>query len=441
MLLAACSDKGQEESEEASTDVDVEKQEYDDTDSIDQEDDAEDEEANEDVWVDKQHVAISAEVHIDEDKIIVEGETNLPEGSTFRSSAIANNWAQIDFMETADVQSDGSFTFEFRSVTSDTAVEISLVNDSVTAELFGDNFEKEEGPHKRVTKDRDKFDIRMEFFIDGLKEKPYTMTVDVPEWNVPDDYGEPDIWMDVDYDITHRHIIFKGTSNLVEGSYIGGNLRTSAHIEPFAFEHTHVLPDGSFILRVPYHNLKKGLYMPIEFIPSNNAYDNPLDHYGEKGEKLEGELVQTDGDEKYIVYEVQIEDPELDVPENVDLTIEEKEFKIQVPDDLLFDFDESSLKSDAKATLDDILVELEQLPDQTDIHLNGHTDNEGDPSYNLTLSEKRAESVYDYMKKNGNIDHLNIERYGYGEEKPIASNDDSKGRAKNRRVEIVINPQ
>src|SRR5699024_8037456 len=148
-------------------------------------------------------------------------------------------------------------------------------------------------------------------------------------------------------------------SNLVEGSYLGGNLATSKQIEPFAFEHTEVLPDGSFMLRVPYHKLKKGLFMPIEFWPSKNASDNPLDHYGEKGEKLEGDLVWTDDDEKYIRFDVNIEDPAFDVPEDVDLTQEEEEVKIQVPDDLLFDFDKSTLKANAKAILDDILSELE----------------------------------------------------------------------------------
>ena len=419
-----------EEAEETAEEEDDEKEMGEDTEASDE---------NKENTNDKKFVEMSADVHVDKDKIVVEGQSNLPEGASLSSSAVANDWAQIDFQETADVGSDGSFEFEFPSVSDNTEVTISLMPDSDTIDLFGEHFEKAEGPHKRMTDVRDEFDIMMEFFIDGIKEKPYTLSVDVPEWDVPEDYGEPEIWMDVDYEITHRHIVFKGKSNLVEGSYVGGNLRVD-QIEPFAFERTHVLPDGSFILRVPYHDLKKGLYMPIEFKPSGDSYDFVVEHYGEKGEKLEGELVKEDGDEQYIVYEVPIEDPELEVPEDVDLTKEEEELKIQVPDDLLFDFDESALRDDAQSTLDEILAEIEKLPDETEIHLNGHTDNEGEADYNVTLSEERAEAVFEYMETNGEIEHLDITLNGYGEEKPIASNDDSEGREKNRRVEIVVNP-
>lgn len=389
---------------------------------------------------DELYISITAEVHVDEDRILVEGQSNLPEGAVLNSSAVANRWAQIPFMDSASVEADGSFRFEFPSVTSDTEVKLSLARGSLAKDWYGDNFEHAEGPHKRATQNSEVFDIVMEFFIDGLREKPYTISVDEPIWDIPDDYGEPEIWMEVDYEITHRHIIFTGKSNLVEGSYLGGNLSTSRQIVPFSFDHTNVLPDGSFILRVPYQNLQQGLFMPIRFIPSNNSYDLPLELYGEKGENLRGDLVETDGDEQFILYEVEIEDPELDVPEDVDLTKEAEEIKIQVSDNLLFDFDESILKDEAKSTLTQILSELEQLPDQTTIEINGHTDNEGSAEYNLQLSEERAQSVYDYMIENGDIDHLQIELNGYGEEKPIASNEDEEGRAKNRRVEIVVNP-
>src|SRR5699024_10124561 len=153
-------------------------------------------------------LSITADVHVDNDKIIVDGQTNLPEGATFNSSAIADGWAQIPFMDSAEVKPDGTFNFEFQSVKSDTAIKLSLARNSLTTELFGENFEKEGVPHRRVTNDRDSFDIRMDIFIDSLKEKPFTLSIDDPEWDIPSDYGEPDIWMDVDYEITHRFIIF-----------------------------------------------------------------------------------------------------------------------------------------------------------------------------------------------------------------------------------------
>src|SRR5699024_6931933 len=107
-------------------------------------------------------------------------------------------------------------------------------------------------------------------------------------------------------------------------------------------------------------------------------------------------------------------------------------------EDVLFDFDKSNLKDDAKQTLDDVIDILEKLDDGEDVKINGHTDNEGNPDYNMELSEERASAVEKYVMDNGDIGHLSIKTKGFGEEKPIASNADKDGRKKNRRVEIVF---
>ena len=99
------------------------------------------------------------------------------------------------------------------------------------------------------------------------------------------------------------------------------------------------------------------------------------------------------------------------------------------------------MKDEVKETLYDLIDELEDLESDTPIHINGRTDNQGNPNYNLTLSEERAEAVRDYIQENGDIDTLNVHIEDFGETKPIASNNDSDGQKRNRRVEIVINPQ
>src|SRR5699024_2688702 len=104
----------------------------------------------------------------------------------------------------------------------------------------------------------------------------------------------------------------------------------------------------------------------------------------EKGEQLEGDLVKEDDDGNYYVEkQVEIVAPELDPPEEVDITKQDEEMKLQVPDDVLFDFDESDLKDDAKETLDELISDLEGLDEDTELEINGHTDNEGDPDYNM----------------------------------------------------------
>jgi outer membrane protein OmpA-like peptidoglycan-associated protein len=69
------------------------------------------------------------------------------------------------------------------------------------------------------------------------------------------------------------------------------------------------------------------------------------------------------------------------------------------------------------------------------IEILGHTDNTGSPAYNKTLSEQRANAVQEYLIGQG-IDASKITIQGFGETKPLASNDTEKGRAQNRRVEI-----
>jgi outer membrane protein OmpA-like peptidoglycan-associated protein len=85
----------------------------------------------------------------------------------------------------------------------------------------------------------------------------------------------------------------------------------------------------------------------------------------------------------------------------------------------------------------DSLTQFIQLNDNVDIVIEGHTDNIGSESYNLTLSEKRATSVLNYLINKG-IDKSRISIIGIGELRPIATNSTARGRALNRRTETFI---
>ena len=86
-------------------------------------------------------------------------------------------------------------------------------------------------------------------------------------------------------------------------------------------------------------------------------------------------------------------------------------------------------------TLDDIVYLMESF-DDVNLEIQGHTDNVGDVEYNENLSQGRAQAVVDYLiRKNIKVDR--VRAVGYGPHKPIADNSTKKGRAKNRRVELV----
>jgi OmpA-OmpF porin, OOP family len=79
---------------------------------------------------------------------------------------------------------------------------------------------------------------------------------------------------------------------------------------------------------------------------------------------------------------------------------------------------------------------MNQRPNASFI-VEGHTDNQGDDAYNLTLSKDRAASVVAWLAQQG-IDPARLQSDGFGESRPVAGNDTETGRQLNRRVEIAI---
>src|SRR5262245_11060125 len=105
-------------------------------------------------------------------------------------------------------------------------------------------------------------------------------------------------------------------------------------------------------------------------------------------------------------------------------------------DDVLFDFDKSTIKPEGAAILDRLVTFMNENK-KTKVSLSGYTDNIGTDAYNLKLSDRRWMSGRDYLTKKG-VDSVRISGQGFGESKPIADNRTAEGRAKNRRVEIKV---
>lgn len=101
---------------------------------------------------------------------------------------------------------------------------------------------------------------------------------------------------------------------------------------------------------------------------------------------------------------------------------------------LNFETGSSKIKPSSFKELDEVVVFLKAAPDAK-IDVEGHTDSQGSESGNLSLSQKRAKSVVDYLISKG-ITANRLFDHGYGEAKPVATNDTPEGRATNRRVEF-----
>ncbi len=111
---------------------------------------------------------------------------------------------------------------------------------------------------------------------------------------------------------------------------------------------------------------------------------------------------------------------------------------VTVPNDITFDTDSSTVRPALRDDLARVGQNLVNYPN-SNVQIVGHTDSDGEASYNQDLSVRRANAVADVLQANG-VNFSRITTIGQGENNPIASNLTPEGKAQNRRVEIVIVP-
>ncbi len=118
---------------------------------------------------------------------------------------------------------------------------------------------------------------------------------------------------------------------------------------------------------------------------------------------------------------------------------EERGLVITLSGSVLFASDQSTLLPAAQNRLNQVADAL-LVTKERKLTIEGYTDSQGTSSYNMVLSQKRADAVRSYLISRGYPGNL-IQAQGIGEESPVANNNTAEGRANNRRVEIVVNHQ
>jgi len=121
-------------------------------------------------------------------------------------------------------------------------------------------------------------------------------------------------------------------------------------------------------------------------------------------------------------------------PVSVEAPYEEK---IIIMQKIHFEFNKSNVRPVSYPILDDVVKVLEQNPQIRKIRIEGHTDWIGSDAYNMKLSQRRAESVREYLVKKG-VSPDRLIATGYGKSRPIADNNTDEGRARNRRTEFTV---
>lgn len=142
-------------------------------------------------------------------------------------------------------------------------------------------------------------------------------------------------------------------------------------------------------------------------------------------------------DLRYVVEDTQAKVKDMKVRES------DLEVQIELPADVLFDFDKHALRPAARESLGQA-ADIIRAKGKGMVRITGHTDAKGDDKYNRKLSERRAKAVRDYLVKEAGLRGTAFKTEGLGASRPVAPNakpdgsDDPEGRQKNRRVEIVV---
>lgn len=122
----------------------------------------------------------------------------------------------------------------------------------------------------------------------------------------------------------------------------------------------------------------------------------------------------------------------------VDVIREGDNLMLRMPSGITFAYDRADVQTQFQPVLNDVAKVLKDYP-STYIDVYGHTDSDGSDAYNQGLSERRAQSVANYLSMQG-VQSARVATRGFGETQPIGSNATAEGKAQNRRVEIKIVP-
>ena len=183
------------------------------------------------------------------------------------------------------------------------------------------------------------------------------------------------------------------------------------------------------------------------YTKGNITVKNNDDGSGTYNDKDKDLLIENDGKGKAIITlkgkSTEVEAKPLEKPEKFPKlkmvppvpSIEANSLLITLDSGILFDVDKYDLRPEAEEVLKNLAIVLKEA-DIKAFEIDGHTDSDASDEHNQVLSEKRANAVKNFLTSQGTAAEITIK--GYGESRPIASNDTPEGKQKNRRVEIVI---
>lgn len=232
-----------------------------------------------------------------------------------------------------------------------------------------------------------------------------------------------------------------------KGYFASNNLGSTGGYDIYSFDlHTAVRPDNVLMVfgqvRNENNEIPYAAKIELKNITNNQVTDVEYDSLTGKYAKailFDSDYILTIRDDssafnsKYFAKD----DSTNTKPVKIDLDVKKIELgNAYTLNDILFDSDSYDLKEMSKRVIEDFGAFLRKHS-KVKVAIHGHTDNEGGEQNNLTLSNNRAKAVYNYLIKLG-IASSRLSYKGFGQTKPVISNDTEEGRSKNRRTEFVI---
>lgn len=259
------------------------------------------------------NVALEAEAFLDDELIVVRGNSNLYPGAVVKANVEAIGYNMVGYVDRAKVERDGSF--ELAVKTPDIHTYITLLvsfipeeQDDPIREIYGEHGEYLTGD--LVYQYHDGQSILQKAVIKASYSsyhQPEHLGFEQPVWSRPSDYGETTVWLEPEVEKDEHFYYVTVKSNLVEGSEVFGNLAVEGYLSTENHRYVHAGPDGSleFVFKAPRLEGKRKII--IRFEPHQFSWPTVIEAYGENGELLEGDLLSLIGDEKVVELEFPID--------------------------------------------------------------------------------------------------------------------------------------
>lgn len=361
-------------------------------------------------------------------QIVTKGDLTVEEGGVIHGTI---PYRQDDFVER---YRNEPIELELKFRPSSSTFPVHLENRDELLRFYGEEGEHLEGPFVVETQ---KYDLEKPSFVAaasviGPVREGEVFTIEEPVYSEPPaDYGDTNVWMEAEIaDIDHRYIYIEGSSNLLYGTSIYGNIKSSEesrfYQNQFSYK-TVIERGGTFSMLVEYESLTDEGFIRLYTHPGSNHPRGKVvrDTYGEEFEKIEGDIVKPryDGGTEQMIELIIPLNPEYeDTPDDVDVTKDGDEMKLILSDEILFEFGKSDLTRDGERVIREVAAWLKEKEYRGLLKIYGHTDNVGGDDINQPLSEDRAENVYEMLRTFlSDPSAYEFEVEGFGKYEPIAS--------------------